>query len=120
MPISGLVISMVNQPQSQRDTIQSIASDSRIEIGVVESGRVAIVSETESSQEDKALWQWLQELPGVVHIDLAFASVEDPNHVDAPGEADVSHPVDARGVKHRYAAASDVDVSPSLSPEGLK
>lgn len=79
MPISGLVISLAKASTLQNDTLRQLENDPRIEIGQRFMGRLAIVAETDSRQEDKAVWSWLEEMPGVVHVDLAFASFDSPD-----------------------------------------
>lgn len=77
MPVSGLVVSLVSDPQLRKEAIASIRSEPRIEIGVIEGRRMAIVLDTESTDADKQLWCWLSSLPGVVFVDVALVGFDE-------------------------------------------
>jgi nitrate reductase NapAB chaperone NapD len=77
MPISGLVVSLHPDQESSRTSIQSLTEDPRIQVGPLVAGRVAIVAETDSVEEDKRLWQWLEDLPGVARVDLTFVGFDE-------------------------------------------
>lgn len=87
MPVSGLVVSLTDDPQLREDAISSIREESRIEVGVIESGRMAIVLDTASSDEDKQLWHWLSSLPGVVFVDVAMVGFETQSNSTAPRDS---------------------------------
>jgi nitrate reductase NapAB chaperone NapD len=77
MPVSGLVVSFSDQPDLREKAMDAIRDDSRIEIGVTKSQRMAIVIDTPSSDEDKQLWGWLNSLPGVVFVDVVMVGFEE-------------------------------------------
>ena len=77
MPVSGLVVSFTDQPALREKAMDAIRDEPRIEIGVAKSRRMAIVIDTASSDEDKQLWNWLQELPGVVFVDVVMVGFEE-------------------------------------------
>lgn len=87
MPVSGLVVSLAEEPELRQLAIDAIGRESRIEIGSIHSNRMAIVIDTASSDEDKQLWNWLMDLPGVVFVDVALVAFEQPSE---SAEADVN------------------------------
>lgn len=78
MPISGLVVSLVSDRQLREEAIATIKAEPCIEVGVIQSQRMAIVLDTPSTDDDKRLWCWLSSLPGVVFVDVAMVAFEDP------------------------------------------
>lgn len=88
MPISGLVVSLVSDRQLREETIETIRAEPCIDVGVIQSHRMAIVLDTPTTDDDKRLWCWLSSLPGVVFVDVAMVAFEDPES-DVP-EAETS------------------------------
>lgn len=86
MPVSGLVVSLADDPALREQTIATIGRESRIEIGSLEFQRMAIVIDTVSTDEDKQLWHWLTSLPGVVFVDVVMVGFEDPEEAAAPSD----------------------------------
>ena len=84
MPVSGLVVSLSDQPALREKAMDAIRDEPRIEIGVTKSRRMAIVIDTASSDDDKQLWNWLQELPGVAFVDVVMVGFEES---PAPGSS---------------------------------
>ena len=77
MPVSGLVVSLSDRDDARENAIAAIRQESRIEIGAIHSRRMAVVMDTDSSDEDKELWNWLSTLPGVVFVDVVMVGFED-------------------------------------------
>ena len=86
MPVSGLVVTLSNDPDRGAEAINAIDAEPSLEIGTTVSQRMAVVMDTQSSEADKALWNWLQSLPGVVFVDVAMVGFEE---TDAEPRADV-------------------------------
>ncbi len=76
MPVSGLVVSLSDEPQLRAGALSVIGRESRITMGICEENRLAIVVETVSSEEDRQLWEWLGDLPGVTFIEVAFVGFD--------------------------------------------
>lgn len=76
MPVSGLVVSLCDEPKLRAQTLDLIEREPRIITGALESNRLAIVTDTESSQEDRQLWNWLDSLSAVLLIQVAFVGFE--------------------------------------------
>ena len=82
MPVSGLVVSLAEEQQLREHAMDASRREPRIEVGAIESGRMAIVIDTTSTEEDKQLWNWLSSLPGVVFVDVALVGYEDQSAGD--------------------------------------
>ncbi len=87
MPVSGLVVFLNDEPQPRAEALAAIGRESRIQVGVLEANRLAIVLDTVSSAEDKQLWDWLYSLPGVAFVEVAFVGFEQQGP-SLPAQAD--------------------------------
>lgn len=76
MPVSGLVVSLSDEPQTRADALAVIGQEARIAMGVLEVNRLAIVLDTASTEEDCRLWDWLNSLAGVSFVDVVFVGIE--------------------------------------------
>ena len=76
MPVSGLVVSLSDEPQPRAEALDVIGREPRITVGVLEANRLAIVLDTASSEEDRQLWTWLGSLPGVSFVEVAFVGFD--------------------------------------------
>ena len=76
MPVSGLVVSLRDDPQLRRETLTMIGNERRITMGALEANRLAVVLDTASGDEDGQVWDWLRTLPGVTLVDVAFIGFE--------------------------------------------
>ncbi|GAA4443507.1 hypothetical protein GCM10023156_00650 [Novipirellula rosea] len=81
MPISGLVVTLSDNDTERANALNSLRRDPRIELGISEpeqrhAMRIPIVVDTQSNDEDKQVWQWLNELTGVVFVDVALVGFE--------------------------------------------
>jgi hypothetical protein len=76
MPVSGLVVSLSDEPQPRSEALAVIGREARITMGVLEANRLAIVLDTASSEEDRQLWDWLGSLSGVSFVEVAFVGFE--------------------------------------------
>lgn len=70
MPVSGLVVSLKSDPRLREEAINAIRGDSRIEVGAIEGRRMAVILDTDSSDDDNRIWCWLGSLPGVTAVGL--------------------------------------------------
>lgn len=81
MPISGLVVTLSDNDTERADALAALRRDRRIELGITEpeqqhAMRIPIVVDTRSNDEDKQVWQWLNDLAGVVFVDVALVGFE--------------------------------------------
>ena len=82
MPISGLVVSLCDEAKRRSEALDVIRRESRITMGDLEANRLAIVLDTESREEDKQVWDWLNALPAVTFVEVAFVGFE--QHEESP------------------------------------
>ncbi|WP_442510957.1 hypothetical protein SH528x_002608 [Novipirellula sp. SH528] len=88
MPISGLVVTLSDSDTERADAIDAMRREPRIELGISEleqtvASRIPIVVDTQSNEDDKQVWQWLNDLPGVVFVDVALVGFEDNSNDDS-------------------------------------
>ncbi len=76
MPVSGLVLILSEDESTHAATLQAIGDDPRVEVGPRQGRRVAVVVDTDSSDEDKVVWHRLQSLAGVDLVELTFVGFE--------------------------------------------
>lgn len=104
MPISGLVVTLSppwdhppgQSPASPRDhasdhadasgvghesVIEQIRNHPHLQPGPRQDLRLPVVVDTPDRETDKACWRWLNDLPGVHHVDVAFIHFEDDDPV---------------------------------------
>jgi len=77
MPISGLLISLDRDPARRAEAMDALHQHPAIEIGEGEECRVPIVVDTTSSQEDRAVWDWLHQQPGISFVDVVYVHFEE-------------------------------------------
>ena len=76
MPISGLVVFLSEDSETRVHALEAIAADARIEVGEFVAGKMSLAVETNSSAEDREIWDWLNNLPGVAFVQVAFIAFE--------------------------------------------
>lgn len=76
MPVSGLVITFARDVSIFPQSVQRLADESCIELGESNGPKLAIVVDSESPERDKAIWDWVHELPGVAMVEVAFVGFE--------------------------------------------
>lgn len=76
MPISGLVVVLDAPGGPYPHTIEQLRSHAAIEVGEITASKIAIVVDSTSRQNDQEIWQWVQELPGVIDIHIAFVGFD--------------------------------------------
>lgn len=91
MPISGLVVSLCDEPEPRAKTLAVIGQDPKITMGVLEANRLAVVLDTVSHDEDKQLWNWLESLAGVSFLEVAFVGFEQRDESTAAQESQQQH-----------------------------
>lgn len=94
MPVSGLVVSLKSDPRLREEAIQAIRGESCIEVGVIAGRKMAIVVDTNSTDDDKRIWCWLGSLPGVAFVDVTMVGYDEPQPTDdsSDGPASASPP----------------------------
>ena len=82
MPISGLVVTLVDDPSAREVCLAALHDHPALEIGELASGRVPIVVDSSDEDEDRLIWEWLHSLPGVLLVVVAYISFDE----DLPAE----------------------------------
>lgn len=82
MPISGLVVTLVDDLSAREVTLASLRNHPALEVGEFASGRVPVVVESLDEDEDRLIWEWLHSLPGVMLVVVAFISFDDTSPPD--------------------------------------
>ena len=77
MPISGLILTLADQPQEAEQALRDLAGDKRFELGPRTGQRQPVTLATQDSAEDKDCWHWLQSHPGIGFVDVACVFFED-------------------------------------------
>ena len=102
MPVSGLVVTL--KPDRPTDgggkipasnssvmvadspvavSLQQIQQHPNFEVGDRQGLRLPVVLDTPDKETDKQCWLWLNSLPGVHHVDVAFIHFEDKDAFEA-------------------------------------
>lgn len=76
MPISGIVITLASNAPIEA-TIRALRRERALEPGAREGRKIAAVLTTDSDAHNRRAWNWLNELPGVAHVDVVFVSLDD-------------------------------------------
>ena len=79
MPISGLVITLDSDESAAQRVSDDIRARSSFELGERQSHRLPAVLETPDRAADKREWEWLNALPGVMHVDVVFIHFDQPD-----------------------------------------
>ena len=83
MPVSGLVVTFSDDKLISDQAFIAIKNNPQINIGPRQEKRMAIVLDTDSSLEDRILWDWLNTLPGVLFVDVVFVGFENADNETA-------------------------------------
>lgn len=77
MPISGLIITLEEDPLRRDAALTWLRRRPELELGVMQGRRLAAVSDTANGDEDKQLWESLRNQDGVQHVDVVFIHFDD-------------------------------------------
>ncbi|MCW5755574.1 MAG: hypothetical protein KIT24_12775 [Phycisphaeraceae bacterium] len=90
MPVSGLILSLSDHQHMREQALQAIHGHGLITAGALQGRRLPIVVDTPTSEQDREVWEWLSELPGVVFVDLVCTDSSDdasaPTQVSSTGK----------------------------------
>jgi len=75
--ISGLVAYLSADAALAAAALREIERQPQLEIGPREQTRLPLVLETTTSDETQTVTDWLKDLPGVAHVDVAFVHLEE-------------------------------------------
>ena len=78
MPISGLVIVLDGRAREARAAVDMICANDRFTVGRAEAGcRVPAVLETASDEESRRQLAWVEAMPGVAMVEVAYVDLSD-------------------------------------------
>lgn len=109
MAISGLVLTI--KPDAADDVLTRLIGDDRLTVGERQGHRLPVVAETASAAADRALWEELGAIPGVVRVDVASVHFDrdDAGASAGPGAGtgrfprdDHADPAPGRGILHDH------------------
>lgn len=76
MPVSGLVITICEETRLREDVIGDLSQHPQMTMGEMEGNRLAVLLDTPTRADDKASLKWLESLPGVMMVEVAFVGFE--------------------------------------------
>ncbi|MHC4768162.1 MAG: hypothetical protein ACYTEI_05570 [Planctomycetota bacterium] len=86
MSISGLLITLADDPNASETAISTLNADPRIDVGERRGPYLPVVADTSGKHENQRLWDELHKLAGVTNVNLVFADLDDSTesntHVD--------------------------------------
>jgi hypothetical protein len=77
MSISGLRITLADDPGASESAVRALRADHRIELGERRGPCLPVVSETPDHLADRRLWRELNEHDGIVNVDVVFIHFDD-------------------------------------------
>ena len=79
MWISSFVVTILDSAREREQALSALRSIPCLEIGgdVLATRRVSVVLETAASDESHYWYDWIEHLPGVLKVDLAFVTFEE-------------------------------------------
>ena len=82
MPVSGLAITLNSDSRSAKAAIDALDAHESIDIGQQHGHKLPIVTDTDSSRDDKQLMSWINSLPGVSFVDITFIAFDEKAQPD--------------------------------------
>lgn len=83
MPVSGLVITFSSDTADHSAVLEQLAREPTIELGDACGPKLPIVVDTDTREQDRTIWNWVRDLPGVAMVDVAFVGFEDESEVSS-------------------------------------
>lgn len=83
MAVSGLVLSLIDEPGLRGETLAVLEREPTVTMGVLQANQLVVVLDTPSIDEDRRLVEWLRALPGITFLEVAFVGFEEPDDSQA-------------------------------------
>jgi Ni/Fe-hydrogenase subunit HybB-like protein/nitrate reductase NapAB chaperone NapD len=77
MPILGAVVILSREPAEAQRVVAALSADPRITLGDLFSGTLPVALEVADKQDERELWQWILDTPGVIDLGLVFSDFSD-------------------------------------------
>ena len=119
MPVSGLVVTLAPPGPEAERAAAWLQGDARFAVGQPEPaspGRLPVTLDTADRDEDKDIWEQMQDHPGIAFVDVACVFFEE----DAPGSDPGSSPASPPASEPANSAGSvpgNIDTAPSPALE---
>ena len=78
MLISGLVLLLSTDPTSQHRIQHALQEAGCFQLGVMSGSRLALVMEVLGPDDAVYWYRWLEKMPGILAVEIAYVSVNDP------------------------------------------
>lgn len=85
MAVSGLVVTLAQDPALAEASLAALVRDARLTLGERFGRRLSLVAETPGPREDRQLCDDLRAMPGVVHVDVTFVGFDEGTRT--PGDS---------------------------------
>jgi nitrate reductase NapAB chaperone NapD len=85
MHLSGLVLLFAQDDEPVQQAFTMMKGAGHFILGERIGSRLSLVMEVDSAEDALKWYHWLQELPGVVSVDIAYVTVMD-DHVNVVGQ----------------------------------
>lgn len=79
MPINGLLINLIDDEKLAAETVSLVEESGKFELGERNDRWLPVVAESKDTGGSHDAHEWLDALPGVVSVNVIFASVEEPD-----------------------------------------
>jgi len=70
MAVSGIVIRLEETPARRTEVLAELGLDSRVALGKIDGAKIPAVVDTPTARQDRACFEWIGSLAGVVGVDL--------------------------------------------------
>ncbi len=101
MWISSFVVTLPESSEASASIQNALAAMPVFEVGVAQGRRLPVVLQADDGQDARHWHEWVTELPGVVHVEVAFVSFESESSESGNDEFSPALPIVAsqdRGV----------------------
>ncbi len=91
MWISSFVVTVTDDIAIRRAVIEALHAIPSLTVGETPIlGRVPVVVEADDSQQSRYWYEWVEQLPGVVKIDVAFVSCDEGDYEEPSRVSDAA------------------------------
>ncbi len=81
MPVSGLVATV--EPSADVEAVRlALGREPAVQLGKTDGRRIPLVVDTPDPQTDKRVWQRLNAVPGLLHLDVVFVGFDEDRQPD--------------------------------------
>lgn len=77
MPVLGAVVMLSREPAKANRVVEALRADPRITVGALFSGVLPVALEVANKHDERELWQWILDTPGVTDLGLVFSDFSD-------------------------------------------